>query len=154
MAEVIAHVDDLNRWAHEVKAYAATPAINHGKSWPGFKLVKGRSIRHYRDETKIAKTLQAAGYSDIYLKKLLPITKLESFNKAPFQDFVQQIVVNGPNNVVFKLKCGLRLTEKLTKVAGLDENFYRGVIRQRFNEPIRQAEYLYSIIESEGDLIG
>ena len=77
-----------------------------------------------------------------------------SFNKAPFQDFVQQIVVNGPNNVVFKLKCGLRLTEKLTKAAGLDENFYRGVIRQRFNEPIRQAEYLYSIIESEGDLIG
>ena len=80
--------------------------------------------------------------------------KLSSFNKAPFQDFVQQIVVNGPNNVVFKLKCGLRLTEKLTKAAGLDENFYRGVIRQRFNEPIRQAEYLYSIIESEGDLIG
>lgn len=149
MAEVIAHVDDLNRWAHEVKAYAAAPAINHGKNWPGFKLVEGRSIRHYRDETKIAKTLQVAGYSDIYQKKLLPITKLESFNKAPFQDFVQQIVVNGPNNVVFKLKCGLRLTEKLTKAAGLDENFYRGVI-----EPIRQAEYLYSIIESEGDLIG
>ena len=80
--------------------------------------------------------------------------KLSSFNKAPFQNFVQQIVVNGPNNVVFKLKCGLRLTEKLTKAAGLDENFYRGVIRQRFNEPIRQAEYLYSIIESEDDLIG
>jgi hypothetical protein len=80
--------------------------------------------------------------------------KLSGFNKAPFQDFVQQIVVNSPKEAVFKLKCGLRLTEKLTKAACLDEHFYRGVIRQRFSEPIRQAEYLYSIIESEGDLIG
>ncbi|UZM90714.1 recombinase family protein [Limosilactobacillus reuteri] len=80
--------------------------------------------------------------------------KLTGFDESRFQDFVQQIVVNSPNEVVFKLKCGLRLTEKLTKIAGLDEHFYRGVIRQRFNEPIQQAEYLYSIIESEGDLIG
>ena len=80
--------------------------------------------------------------------------KLTGFDESRFQDFVQQIVVNSPNEVVFKLKCGLRLTEKLTKTAGLDEHFYRGVIRQRFNEPIQQAEYLYSIIESEGDLIG
>ncbi|MCZ3668187.1 DUF2800 domain-containing protein [Limosilactobacillus vaginalis] len=78
VAEVLEHVDDLNRWAHEVKAYAADLAINHGKKWPGFKLVEGRSIRHYRDEGQVAATLQEAGYTDIYQKKLLPITKLEA----------------------------------------------------------------------------
>lgn len=77
VAEVLEHVDDLNRWAHEVKAYAADLAINHGKHWPGFKLVEGRSVRHYRDEQQIATKLQDAGYTDIYQKKLLPITKLE-----------------------------------------------------------------------------
>lgn len=61
VAEVLAHIDDLNRWAHEVKAYAADLAINHGKTWPGFKLVEGRSIRHYRDENQVAENLSAAG---------------------------------------------------------------------------------------------
>ncbi|WP_274355955.1 DUF2800 domain-containing protein [Ligilactobacillus salivarius] len=89
VAEVLEHVDDLNRWAHEVKAYAADLAINHGKNWPGFKLVEGRSVRHYRDETKIAETLQAAGYSDIYQQKLLPITKLEKqLGKQKFNELI------------------------------------------------------------------
>ena len=69
-----------------------------------------------------------------------------------YQDFVQQIVVHS-SSVVFKLKCGLKLTEKLTKAVTINNHFYRNIIRQRFNEPIKQAEYLYSIIESEGDLI-
>lgn len=46
----MSHIGDLNRWAHEVKDYAADLAISHGKQWPGFKIVKGRSIRHYKDE--------------------------------------------------------------------------------------------------------
>ena len=36
----------------------------------------------------------------------------------------------------------------------VSERFYRDVIHQRFNEPIKQAEYLYSTIKSEVDLIG
>lgn len=79
--------------------------------------------------------------------------ELSGFDKTPFQDFVQQIVVHS-SIVVFKLKCGLKLTEKLTKAVTINDHFYRNIIRQRFNEPIKQAEYLYSIIESEGDLIG
>lgn len=78
VGEVLEHIDDLNRWAHEVKAYATDLSINHGKKWPGFKLVEGRSIRHYRDESLVAVVLQEAGYADIYQKKLLPITKLEA----------------------------------------------------------------------------
>lgn len=80
--------------------------------------------------------------------------QLAKFDEDLFREFVQQIVVNGPCEAVFKLKCGLKFTEKLTKQVAIEKHLYRGVIRQRFNEPIKQAEYLYSIIESEGDLIG
>lgn len=52
-------------------------------------MVEGRSIRHYRDEAKIAETLQAAGYPNIYQKKLLPITKLEKqMGKKKFNELV------------------------------------------------------------------
>ena len=77
VAEVLTHADDLNRWVHDVKAYATDLAINHGKKWPGFKLVEGRSVRHYKDEATVAKIAEKHGYHDIYQKKLLPITKLE-----------------------------------------------------------------------------
>ncbi|WCT61107.1 recombinase family protein [Limosilactobacillus portuensis] len=80
--------------------------------------------------------------------------KLSDFSDTLFQHFVRQIVVNNPNKVVFKLQCGLELYEKLSKTATIDKHFYRGMIKQRYNDPIKQAEYLYSIIESEGDLIG
>ncbi|EJN54180.1 recombinase family protein [Lactobacillus gasseri] len=80
--------------------------------------------------------------------------QLAQFDDELFQEFVQQIVVNKPSEVIFKLKCGLALTEKLTKATTIENHFYRGIIRQRFNEPIKQAQYLYSIIKSEGDLIG
>lgn len=80
--------------------------------------------------------------------------QLAKFDEDLFREFVQQIVVNSPCEAVFKLKCGLKFTEKLTKQVAIEKHLYRGVIRQRFNEPIKQAEYLYSIIESEGDLIG
>lgn len=78
---------------------------------------------------------------------------LAVFDPTLFQDFVQQIIINNPTEAVFKLNCGLELTEKLTKKAAVYQHFYRGIIKQRFNEPITQSEYLYSIIESEGDLI-
>ncbi|MGI1803253.1 hypothetical protein ACRPK0_06550 [Limosilactobacillus reuteri] len=63
-------------------------------------------------------------------------------------------MVNSSNKATFILKCGLALPEKLNKAATIDEHFFRSIIKQRYNDPIKQAEYLYSIIESEGDLIG
>ncbi|WP_255409279.1 zinc ribbon domain-containing protein [Lactobacillus sp. ESL0230] len=80
--------------------------------------------------------------------------QLTEFDEGIFQEFVQQIVVNSSNKAIFILKCGLALPEKLNKAATIDEHFFRSIIKQRYNYPIKQAEYLYSIIESEGDLIG
>lgn len=94
VAEVLAHIDDLNCWVHEVKDYATDLAINHGKQWPGYKIVEGRSIRHYKDETAIAKIAEANGYHNIYQKKLLPITKLEKrLGKKKFTELFGQEIV-------------------------------------------------------------
>ena len=79
---------------------------------------------------------------------------LTEFDGTLFQEFVRQVVVNSSNEATFNLMCGLSLPEKLNKAATIEKHFYRDIIKQRYNDPIKQAEYLYSIIESEGDLIG
>lgn len=75
--EVLANVDELIKWANQVKAYAQDLTINHGKQWTGFKVVEGRSIRRYKDEAKVAQVAKANGFTNIYQQSLLPITKLE-----------------------------------------------------------------------------
>jgi len=41
-----------------VYAFAQDEAVNHGKAWPGFKVVEGCSIRKYTDEAVTASTAQ------------------------------------------------------------------------------------------------
>lgn len=94
VTEILEHIDDLNRWAHEVKDYAADLAINHGKQWPGYKIVEGRSVRHYKNEAAVAKIAEANGYHNIYQKNLLPITKLEKqLGKKKFTELFSREII-------------------------------------------------------------
>ena len=91
--EVLANVDELAKWANQVKAYAQDLAINHGKQWDGFKVVEGRSIRKYKDEATVAKVAKENGFTDIYQQSLLPITKLEKvMGKKRFNDLLGQYI--------------------------------------------------------------
>ena len=72
--EILDKVDELITWAGDVKEYALQEALA-GKDWPGFKLVEGRSIRKYVDETAAAELAEAAGF-DPYEKKILSITAI------------------------------------------------------------------------------
>lgn len=65
IAQVLAQLPDLKAWAADVEAHALSLAVNQGKSWPGFKLVEGRSIRKYVDEEAVADAAQAGGVTDI-----------------------------------------------------------------------------------------
>ena len=56
-------IGDLTNWANEIIAYATDAAVNHGKEWPGFKVVEGRSVRKYTDEKAVAEAAKAAGYA-------------------------------------------------------------------------------------------
>lgn len=76
IARVLAQLPDLKAWASDVEAHALSLAVNQGKRWTGFKLVEGRSIRKYADESQIAAAM-AAGVTDIWHRKLKMITAME-----------------------------------------------------------------------------
>lgn len=64
--DILDILPDLTKWANEITAYATDAAMNHGKEWNGFKVVAGRSVRKYRDESAVAEAAKQAGYKDIY----------------------------------------------------------------------------------------
>ena len=77
IADVIAKADDLAKWASDIYAFAQDQAINHGKHWPGFKVVEGKSNRKFTNESDVVRAASAAGYTDIYKKSLIGITEME-----------------------------------------------------------------------------
>lgn len=92
--EILGKLDDLTRWAEEIKAYAQDAALNHGKQWHGFKVVEGRSVRKYSSEDAVIEAANAAGYHDIFRKTLLPITEMEKLmGKQGFAEILGGLIV-------------------------------------------------------------
>jgi hypothetical protein len=80
IADILSKVDELTKWATEIKDYALDAAVNSGVIFPGYKIVEGRSNRKYTDETKVAEILLKEGFQEtiIYTKKLEGISKMET----------------------------------------------------------------------------
>lgn len=96
---MLAQLPDLKAWAADVEAHALSLAVNQGKTWSGFKLVEGRSIRKYSDEDAVAEAALAAGVTDIYDRKLKTITALEKqLGKTRFTDILGDLVVKPAGN--------------------------------------------------------
>ena len=88
---ILSKVDDLVSWASDIKEYALQQALS-GKEWRGFKLVEGRSVRKYTDETSVAKAVTDAGY-DPYEKKLLGITAMQKLlGKSRFNELLSAYI--------------------------------------------------------------
>ena len=77
IAEVLKISDELASWVSDVYAFAQNQAIVHGKKWPGFKLVEGRSNRRYTSEEEVAEVASANGYTDIFKRSLVAVTEME-----------------------------------------------------------------------------
>lgn len=93
VADVLAQIPELTRWASDVQDYALSQALS-GEQYEGFKLVAGRSIRKYTDETAVAEAAKAAGYRDIYKRSLLTITAMEKLmGKKNFSEILGNLVV-------------------------------------------------------------
>ena len=60
ISEVLRKSDELAKWASDVYAFAQDQAIVHGKVWPGYKLVEGRSNRKYTSDEEVEEA-KAAG---------------------------------------------------------------------------------------------
>jgi len=79
IAEVLKEIDDIQKWARELKDFALEEALR-GTKYPGFKLVEGRSNRVIENEEEFAKVLINEGYHEeqIYKPRALQgITVLE-----------------------------------------------------------------------------
>jgi len=71
--------------------------VNHGKAWRGFKLVEGRSIRRFTDESAVAQTALTAGYRDIYRQSMIPLTDMERLmGKEQFGAILGRFVIKPP----------------------------------------------------------
>ena len=93
IADVLARIPQLKTWAADVEAYALSQAVNQGVVFEGFKLVAGRSIRNYTSETDVAAAAEAAGYRDIWDRKLITLTAMERLmGKPAFNEILGDLV--------------------------------------------------------------
>ncbi len=94
IAVILSSIGDLTNWANEIMSYATDTAVNHGKHWPGYKVVEGRSNRKYADEETVAETAKEAGYRDIYKQSLITITEMEKLmGKPKFNEILGSLVI-------------------------------------------------------------
>lgn len=97
--DVLSRVDELVSWATGVKEYALQAALS-GKQFPGWKLVEGKSVRKFTDDTGVCSLVSAAGY-DPYEKKMLGLTALEKLlGKKEFSRLLSDLVVRYPGKPV------------------------------------------------------
>ncbi len=99
MADLLYEVDEIAKWAKDVKAFAQEQALD-GVEYEGWKLVEGRSLRKYTDEDEVAHTLHENGYQDEEFfdkPKLLSISKLEkAIGKKTVSDLLSDYIMKPP----------------------------------------------------------
>ncbi len=95
--EILSSLEDLTKWANDIISYAADCAINHGKQWNGFKIVEGRSVRKYSNESAVIEAVNNAGFKDIYKKSLIPLTEMERLlGKTHFNEILGTLIQKAP----------------------------------------------------------
>lgn len=94
IGDILGKLDDLTKWANEIIAYAQDAAVNHGREWPGYKLVESRTNRKYTDEDAVIEAAHSAGYTDIFKKSLISITEMEKLmGKKTFAEILGDLVI-------------------------------------------------------------
>lgn len=97
IGKILFQVDQLTKWAGDIKEYAQQQAEKLGVKWPGWKLVEGRSNRKYLDEEAVAVKLTGAGYQEDIIYKpreLKGITDMEkAVGKKKFETVLGALVV-------------------------------------------------------------
>lgn len=75
ISDILGYAERLASWAREVKEYALREA-QAGRSFPGYKLVQGRSNRRITDEGEAARRLAKAGFQPETYMRLKGLTDL------------------------------------------------------------------------------
>ncbi|HIX84686.1 MAG TPA: DUF2800 domain-containing protein [Candidatus Megamonas gallistercoris] len=99
LAESLRRIDDLVKYANNLKHYALAQALS-GNVLPGFKLVEGRSSRKYTDAEAVIERLIFADYApeDYFnpqeLKSLTELTK--SIGKKAVDTVLSDLIIKPP----------------------------------------------------------
>lgn len=91
LAQVMDNAEELSKWCSDVMTFATIQATEHGKSYPGWKIVEGRSVRKFSDTKAVEEAVKNAGYTDdqIYSKSLITLTAFEKLlGKSTFNDLL------------------------------------------------------------------
>lgn len=99
ISDILDRADGFTQWLKAVEEYALDQAVNHGKKWPGHKLVEGRSNRQYTDEAKVAEVLKRSYAEDIIYQpqKLRGITDMEKvLGKKEFAELLKNLIIKPP----------------------------------------------------------
>ena len=92
IAAILSKAEELSAWAADVKEYALEQALR-GVTFDGFKVVEGRSVRKYKDETAVAETVSNAGF-DPFEKSVLGITTMTKLlGKAKLEELLGGLIV-------------------------------------------------------------
>jgi hypothetical protein len=88
LARLYPQLDGIVRWANDLQAHMLAQAATHGATYPGLKLVEGRSVRRITDDVEAFKRLTEAGYdeediSDLKLKGIGALEKLVGKKNLP-----------------------------------------------------------------------
>lgn len=95
MLEILPHVDEIISWAKGIKEYCLEEALK-GTPMPGWKIVHGKSIRKWINESMVIDELKKTSHlteDDVLEKKLLSPSKLEKIvGKVYFEARLSQLV--------------------------------------------------------------
>ncbi len=100
IADILTRAESFTSWVQAVKDYALAQAIA-GQTWPGFKLVEGRSTRQITDEEKaLMRLCDAVDFSkpsDFQNFKLKGFTELEKiFGKKKLPEVLDGLIIKPP----------------------------------------------------------
>ena len=91
IAGILGKLDDLVRWATDIREYALSAALS-GVHFDGWKVVEGRANRRYTDEAAAAQAVIATGH-DPYEHRLLGISAMEKLlGRKKFSEVLGELV--------------------------------------------------------------
>ena len=94
ISEILERSKEIKKWLEDVEYYALSQARDHGKKFPGWKLVEGRSNRIITNKDEAVNRLVEEGYLDIFKpQELLPMTALEKVvGKSTFSGLMDGLI--------------------------------------------------------------
>ena len=91
ISAILERADELISWAGDIKEYALQRALC-GETFPGYKVVEGRSNRKYTSEDAVVKKVKEAGF-DPYEHKILGITAMTKLlGKTKFNELLSGLI--------------------------------------------------------------